>query len=283
MDIPGPSGLHIIAPRPEHPLSPGAHQPFPSLARRSTSVHLPSASAPPRDREQGQPQGYFDLSSTSRHVHGPSISSAHGRRHAASDADLLGIGPSQRLSRRAGPSNKPSPAISDVAALPEALSLDPAPAVPSIPLSPRSTLHALDSLSKDEVAILDTRFDLMSDDELRIYLEHFGAPPPRDSSTDLPTPKVKPGTPPKPQSPALMTGDKIPLFPSSPPSHATHREVVDHPLRILSRAVRELREANSRLEEENERLRLDLERERERKESSQPKQADEVSPRLRAH
>lgn len=277
MDIPGPSGLHIIAPRPEHPLSPGAHQPFPSLARRSTSVHLPSASAPPRDREQGQPQGYFDLSSTSRHVHAPSISSAHGRRHAASDADLLGIGPSQRLSRRAGPSNKPSPAVSDVAVLPEALSLDPAPTVPSIPLSPRSTLHALDSLSKDEVAILDTRFDLMSDDELRIYLEHFGAPPPRDSSTDLPTPKVKPGTPPKPHSPALMTGDKTPLFPPSPPSHATHREVVDHPLRILSRAVRELREANSRLEEENERLRLHLERERESKESLQPKQADEVS------
>jgi hypothetical protein len=144
-------------------------------------------------------------------------------------------------------------------------------------LSPRSTLHALDSLSKDEVAILDTRFDLMSDDELRIYLEHFGAPPPRDSSTDLPTPKVKPGTPPKPHSPALMTGDKTPLFPPSPPSHATHREVVDHPLRILSRAVRELREANSRLEEENERLRLHLERERESKESLQPKQADEVS------
>ncbi|WWC63060.1 uncharacterized protein I303_105659 [Kwoniella dejecticola CBS 10117] len=50
------------------------------------------------------------------------------------------------------------------------------------------------------------------------------------------------------------TEDASPLFPPSPPSHDLILPASDHPLRILSRAIAELREVIGRLEEENTQL-----------------------------
>ncbi|KIR36411.1 hypothetical protein I352_01360 [Cryptococcus deuterogattii MMRL2647] len=125
----------------------------------------------------------------------------------------------------------------------------------------------LESLSKDELSIVDTRFDLMSDDELHEYLQNVPCAP------EDPTPHVELSSPVFPANgqtsssagsssttelpPSRDTGDKSPLFPPSPPLLQNNAQITDHPLRVLSRAVRELREVIERLEEENSRLRMD--------------------------
>jgi hypothetical protein len=200
-----------------------------------------------------------------------------------SDADLLGVGPSQRLLRRTNAALRSSPALSDHPAIDD-------PIIDLLPPSPSGASRpAFDSLSKEDIAILDTRFDLMSDEELDIYLEHFhlgadlGA-----STTDLPTPRVLRSVPPNsssvpsPRQPSPpednSDADKSPLFPPSPPSNSTQREVLDHPLRILGRAVRELRETIKRLEVDNALLKEELAAGGGPKTTEmRTKQADEVS------
>ncbi|KIR80605.1 hypothetical protein I306_02059 [Cryptococcus gattii EJB2] len=130
----------------------------------------------------------------------------------------------------------------------------------------------LESLSKDELFIVDTRFDLMSDDELHEYLQNVSCAP------EDPTPHVELSSPVFPANgqtsssagsssttelpPSRDTGDKSPLFPPSPPLLQNKAQITDHPLRVLSRAVRELREVIERLEKENSRLRMNqIERE----------------------
>lgn len=88
----------------------------------------------------------------------------------------------------------------------------------------------MDSLGRDEIALLDTRFDDMTDEEIARALEPYAGR--------------------EPASPPGSASSDGALFPPSPPP-VVQRE---HPLRILSRAVRELREVIGRLEEENERL-----------------------------
>ena len=117
---------------------------------------------------------------------------------------------------------------------------------------------------------MEMRFDLMSDLELEIYLRHLGgASTGLSAGMDMPTPRIPPNrvTSVSPTTPravpevsqlgsmAQEDENTSPLFPPSPSSRAVQSEVFDHPLRVLSRAVRELKEAIERLEEENERLR----------------------------
>ncbi|BEI79922.1 hypothetical protein CcaverHIS002_0104510 [Cutaneotrichosporon cavernicola] len=118
------------------------------------------------------------------------------------DADLLGIGPSRPAAngRRARDS----------------------------PARPRS-FHALDSLARDEITLLDTRFEDMPEADLASFLTPF------ERGWEAYRPQEQ---------------EEEPLFPPSPP--ATQR---DHPVKVLSRAVRELREVVARLEQENARLR----------------------------
>lgn len=141
----------------------------------------------------------------------------------------------------------------------------------------------LESLTKDELSIVDTRFDLMSDDELYEYLQNIPVAP------EDPTPRVELSAPvfpanrrtsssAGPSSTVQLTpsGDKSPLFPPSPPSLQNNAQITDHPLRVLSRAVRELREVIGKLEEENARLRMN---QVERKPSS-GKATDQVREQL---
>lgn len=122
----------------------------------------------------------------------------------------------------------------------------------------------------------------MSDDELHEYLQNAPCAP------EDPTPHVELSSPVFPANgrtsssattklpPSRDTGDKSPLFPPSPPLLQNHAQITDHPLRVLSRAVRELREAIERLEEENLRLRMNqIERE-----PSSGKATDQVRDKL---
>lgn len=107
----------------------------------------------------------------------------------------------------------------------------------------------LDSLTKAEMAVVEERFDLMDDDELERYLTEYR----KHSSGDvLSTPRAA-------RRARNHTETDSPLFPPSPPTEA---ELVqpDHPLRILSRAVREMQEAVKRVQAENARLQEELQR-----------------------
>jgi hypothetical protein len=114
--------------------------------------------------------------------------------------------------------------------------------------------------------VVEMRFDLMSDDELDAYMGGMGSGGGLSSGLDSLTPRgtrsreptVSPTTPMPmrlPVAPIMATTVDEPLFPPSPPLPPDQRDAQDHPLRILSRAVRELKEAVEQLEAENERLR----------------------------
>jgi hypothetical protein len=249
-----------------HPLSPSG-TPRAHLARRVSSA---------------EPAGYFDVAPR-RHAASVSAVTTPGPASPASPAvaalqavaasaagglaprrvdDLLGLGiesgPSRRR-RSVEPGSRPSAA---------SLFGDE-----ETPRRPRRALGSwagyLDSLSRDEIEVLDTPFDVMSDSELLAALRSFGharegrkssrrgsgSPTRRDtartsngdshaSPSPSPTKSALSSTP--PQSTAA------PLFPPSPPGPAVAH--AEHPLRVLSRAVRELREVIARLEVENARL-----------------------------
>jgi hypothetical protein len=214
----------------DHPLSPSSH---PSLTRRPSSV--------PK-----QPPDYFSATSSNSY-------STHDRRKAnATDADLLGIGPSRRLGPFKSSSTQPQSHAADAGT--------------STPMqksrSKRPWKMFLQSLSREELAVVDTDFDAMTESQLRSYLHTFSTSASASETPDIIKDDVSPFTsvPPTPPIPIQARSSDIggsdqPLFPPSPPG-TTDQEIVDHPLRILSRAVRELREAVEKLEEENEALRL---------------------------
>ncbi|KAK8854964.1 hypothetical protein IAR55_003704 [Kwoniella newhampshirensis] len=241
----------------KHPL---AH---PSLARRSSNH--------PSSHQQSDTQRGSSPSIPPPHRHRPHAATVSGSRptHRSSatngglsEADLLGVGPSQRHLRRG---SKTSPSLSSAAGLEDVQGhhLDRPQSQRADSSGSRPLLSYLDSLGRDEMAIVETRFDLLSDGELSQYLESLPGPSrtrylatdrsssEQDQSHTLHVEENDPslsrvGTPPS---------DKSPLFPPSPPSLPSKQDAPDHPLRVLSRAVRELREVVAKLELENERLR----------------------------
>lgn len=144
---------------------------------------------------------------------------------------------------------------------------------------PRAAL-GLEGIDADDV--LDTRYDEMSDTELQAVLDRWAVKPlslgqsgssadadadssPTSSSDDIDiheTPRTDRRRAPldtspvgsSPLAPKLTrsASSNQPLFPPSPPQAPRSSE---HPLRVLSKAVRELRASVSRLEAENETLR----------------------------
>jgi hypothetical protein len=127
--------------RHDHPLSPSN---YPTLTRR------PSPSP-------NQPPDYFTATSSSLYT-------SHDRRKAnATDADLLGVGPSRRLAPVKGSSAQP-------------LSSSVPPPANSLPMqtsrSKRPWKMFLQSLSREELAVVDTDFDGMTEQQLRTYLRY---------------------------------------------------------------------------------------------------------------
>ncbi|WVR07341.1 hypothetical protein IAU60_004382 [Kwoniella sp. DSM 27419] len=271
---------HSHRPSPNHhPL--GSSSVHPSLTRRTSarpsspayglmgaplapSVSLPATQhLPSQVTPDSPPPAYHP-------PHAKTISTARPSRRVAgvSEADLLGVGTSSR-----------SPAARRLDHAAKAMAT-----VPSIeedtltrrPYSPRRTHSGssrrtlasyLDSLSRDDMAVVDTRFDLMSDDELQRYMQEATAShlPGTGSSDGTRTPRTRTDgldgevseDDPRAQLARTLPRAPSPLFPPSPPSLASQVVPQDHPLRVLSRAVRELREVIDRLEGDNEQLRRD--------------------------
>jgi len=221
-------------PHHDHPLSPST---LPSHGRRPSSI-------------PNQPPDYFTATSST------SYSTHELRKANASDADLLGIGPSRRLGAFKTSSIQPQ-------SHPSTSTANPSTGTPmQKSRSQRPWKMFLQSLSREELAVVDTDFDAMTESQLRSYLHSFSTSSTISEAPDVIREDVSPLTsvPPTPPIPIQarssdMGGPDQPLFPPSPPG-TTDRDFVDHPLRILSRAVRELREAVEKLEEENEALRL---------------------------
>lgn len=238
----GPASQH------DHPLSPASHPVHPALKRGISS------SAPPPD--------YFDVDneSSTRASASASRNSISGRRSTnatTTEADLLGVGPSRRLGK-----------ITTAKASDDGNGITANGFVMERSKSRRSWKVFLQSLSKEELAIIETDFDSMPDNQLQAYLSSFD-PSPKDSSnmsndhhneSDSQMEAIniaQAQAQAQAQAPTIPGDTELepPLFPPSPPGE-TQRELVDHPLRILSRAVRELREVVENLEDENEKLRL---------------------------
>lgn len=239
----------------EHPLSP-AGTPRVSLPRRVSAAEAGLGIS-------GVGSGYFDVQPR-RHAasvstttplgpnppspavmalttaaHASGVLLTPGRRAPSYDADLLG------LSGVAGPSR---PRRSSEKAE-RALFGDEDDHTPRRPAANRrgplpsggwGWAGYLNCLSRDEVDVLDTPYDTMSDTDLEAALRPFAETEDgkRKSST---------------RNGVSTTPTATPLFPPSPPGTAAPR--AEHPLRVLSRVVRELREVISQLEDENARLR----------------------------
>ncbi|ODN96372.1 hypothetical protein L198_04086 [Cryptococcus wingfieldii CBS 7118] len=131
----------------------------------------------------------------------------------------------------------------------------------------------LDSLDRNELAVVETRFDLMTDEEIRLYLQNQeDAPDESEPPVDVSDSAPEFGQLPSQEKPDLF-GAQSPLFPPSPPPVRARALAHDHPLRILSRVVKELKEVIDRLEDENDSLREAQSRRR----SSSSKAADQIS------
>ena len=135
----------------------------------------------------------------------------------------------------------------------------------------RSVARALDGYTEDEMEIIGTRYDLMDDEELNAVLADRGS-----STSDqvdvlaeasdgvLETPKARRTTDNTPFfSDETETAEEAqdldpngssapPLFPPSPPPNT--RRPLAHPLRILSRAIRDLEDKVAQLVLDNEAL-----------------------------
>lgn len=239
------SKSNTVTSRHDHPLSPSSH---PGIHRRISS-HVPVSQS-----------GYFD--DVSEVAEGSRL---HRSTNATTEADLLGVGPSRKL-------GKSLPGKEAVGMQLEKTR------------SRRSWRVFLHSLSKEELAVIETNFDDMTDDQLRSYVSAFDSPlrsthdasDPPTLQASISTPTIALPTPPLPIPSAARQGDE-PLFPPSPPPGETRPHLVEHPLRILSRAVRELREVVEGLEAENEKLRLLKEAGGVKSKGKRNRQADQVS------
>lgn len=205
-----PPHLHI--PDDDHPLHPRARRAARSASDTGKRRDSPGArasagsAASPANDEGHRPSG-------------PANGASGG--FTSPDAELLGIGPSRRRRERDPQTTTTSSRDS--------------------PQRPRaSSYHALDSLGRDELALLDARFEDMGDGDIAAFLA------PYERGWDVYRAKR-----------AEEEEAAARLFPPSPPG-----ERRDHPLKVLSRAVRELREVVVRLEDDNARLREERERER---------------------
>ncbi|WWC90928.1 uncharacterized protein L201_005866 [Kwoniella dendrophila CBS 6074] len=204
--------------------------------------------------------------------HANTISTARPTRRSGnglSEAQLLGVDVGQHGTRRSGNwSNLASPTLNHHQPILEDAELrknsDRFRSPKRGDSSGSGLFGHLDSLSKEELAIVETRFDLMSDLELREYIGSLQNPTPTSSITpsqpyqdgfshpasdqpasiDIPSPKTEP-----------LSNDHSPLFPPSPPNNNSVVLLTEHPLKVLSRAVTELREVIERLEKENALLR----------------------------
>ena len=232
-----PDALH-------HPLSPSAR----TGPRRAASFTNAT-------REASSPTN-SQLKGTRRH-HAATVSvSSISERHVT-EADLLGVGPSTRPVRRSAQSKAQTPlslnSQSDLGSTRQNRD-GRSNSTGSKPLS-----MYIDGLTKEEAAVVEMRFDLMSTDEIQVYLQTLVpslASPPRSTPSSIS--HASPSTPRAiPSIPSPRTDDE-PLFPPSPPAEITPRKLPDHPLGILSRAIRELKESVITLEEENTKLRAEL-------------------------
>lgn len=285
------AGVRLAAPSTAsadaHPLSPGPIGVPRSTRRVSSLTDTTRARALSSPRSPAAAAaGYFDLP---RRHHAGSVSNAGavgsagsgspvaGTTHAVVagllstpkrrtsvlptpvDPDLLGLnlhaGPSRR--RGSSPGNSAINLFNEEEATPRRPATTqykrqgtPLRDTYSLNHNNRSWAPYLDCLGRDELALLDTHFDGMNDRELAAFLAPYasdvnGGGRSRDGesqSTD--------GT----STPPPNNAD-APLFPPSPPPARSVEHAREHPLRVLSRAVRELREVISRLEDENALLR----------------------------
>lgn len=347
-----------------HPLSPSVHPP-----RRSASFTAPLP-VPSSSGSTSLPlsSGYFDLPTSGsgsisngegstprqkRRNHAASISTLprhYGPKGRVSQADLLGVGVGLGSSRR--------PRSLYEVPVPEQLAQEGED--DTSPLRDETTdlarIHSrkgrlsigdangkgravyVDSLSKEDAAVLEMRFELMSDQELGIYLSTLFPLPVPGPGGSSGSSSVRHGGKSGEASPGIVRGvgetagvdeemeeeaiaetprpvetklkrismpvrrvttnirssqadggeeddededgDKTPLFPPSPPGRPSNGTggYPDHPLRILARAVQEMKERMEVLEEENERLRFEVSLGMARQ--SQDKPADQVSRTL---
>ena len=249
-----------------HRAESGSHDHHPLSALHPTStisiIPGPAGSSRPSD-------GYFDpIDSSHRDADTRTYQSLRYAHKAIGtpQADLLGVAASQRLRKPRQSFTKASPALSQNPVMEPPV--EPGRYATLQPIASRNNSSGsrswslyFGSLSKEEVAVMETRFDLMSEDELEDYLGRSAMAsslpprddPPRDGSSITPkglrhTLSLRSSRP--------DDEDSSPLFPPSPPPHTAKRGSLGcQSLRILSRGVRELQEAVERLEEENERLR----------------------------
>jgi hypothetical protein len=207
--------------RNDHPLSPSTR---PRASRRA----VPTSTQPP---------SYFDM-------HVPDPTPERRGHDLASGPSLLRAGPS----RIRGSTNTAS-ALSDIQA-----SISTTVGTRSLSTT-RPWTSFLQSLSKQELAVVETDFDSMSEEDLITFLHSSNPQPtaPEDLSIPLASTVISAPPPTVPAPASLQRDADQPLFPPSPPL-TTRADLVDHPLRILSRAVRELRETVEILEAENLRL-----------------------------
>jgi uncharacterized small protein (DUF1192 family) len=282
-----------------HPLSPSLHPP---TKRSSSFTLLPSTSTA---TTRAAATGYFDLASTSvpapRHMrhegvtrrqHAASVSVVPSRvagKGRVSQADLLGVGPSRRPRSMIEAVEEHQEGEGTGTTRSEALEGDRQAGRGSF--NSVRPVH-IDMLSKEDAAVLEMRFDYMTDEELGVYLATlFPLPSPTPLTRSTSPARAPLATPPSlgtstptpsaevagegrdemvPDTPrAIKTGKRIgrealwneddasPLFPPSPPGDMP-RGQPDHPLRILARAVRELKDKVEQLEDENERLRAEI-------------------------
>ncbi|ODO03174.1 hypothetical protein I350_06019 [Cryptococcus amylolentus CBS 6273] len=203
------------------------------------------------------------------------------RRGGSSEAELLGVQSRQSQPRRHGSSSAKLTSPSQASHSPFFDDHDdhqtPRSYRPSLRQTESTALKGLDgyldSLDRNELAVVETRFDLMTDEEIRLYLQsHEDAPDESEPPVDVSDSALEFGQLPSQEKPDLF-GAQSPLFPPSPPPVRVRALAHDHPLRILSRVVKELKEVIDRLEDENDSLR----EAQSRKRSSSSKAADQIS------
>ncbi|OCF41132.1 hypothetical protein I317_05046 [Kwoniella heveanensis CBS 569] len=276
------SHSHSHSPSPSatsHPLA--STSTHPSLTRRTTGPQhglgvtlTPSISLPGTQSHPTQANHGHSLATPYHRPHAKTISTARPTRRPAggvSEADLLGVEPSSQRTKRAGNlSTISSPTLNAHVIIDQPREAEGSGARHRSPKRADSTsskplVNYLDSLGREELDVVETRFDIMSKEEIHEYLSlTVGSSTAAEgltashSSVDNSTPDSAASSSSRPPDRSALPpgdGDKSPLFPPSPPTLPAQVETRDHPLRILSRAIREMREVIEKLEKENERLR----------------------------
>ena len=245
----GSLGTHLLPTSPgdgyDHPLSPTNH-PAALFSQRtsSSSASVTSTKSPILPSETAS---YFDQAT---------IRSSHARRsrtavvrHRSGDTDrLYGSEHSTFTERNAAKDVHLAPKTGRIAPG-ELFNSGTASLTMPNEVDVKEIAPYLNGLSKEEIAVVTTRFDLMSPAEIESYL---GRAKHTDENTHSIATEQDSTLTPMPSHSRSTTDQDSPLFPPSPPPPLSQDE---HPLRILSRAVHELLETVKSLEQENEALR----------------------------